>query len=193
MTIVYFALISPSGQGDLMRILTLAVSVSVLSGCASSPSSISAAYISPTTYQNLTCQQIDTEILAVDSKAGDLYHRIKRRSSSDSVYMGVGLLVAWPALLFLSGGKSNDATEYAQLKGSKDALIAARRSCSEVGGYGPRRTDIPGTVHMGRITLVPAETESGMCIIAPASYRGTGSTSSPVITSGMPRCSSLGQ
>src|SRR4029078_8445045 len=98
-----------------MRVVTLSVCASLLSACASSTSSIQAAYVSPATYQNLSCEQIDTEILAVDTKANELYHRINRRSTNDAIYMGVGLLLAWPALLFLSGGKSHEATQYGQL------------------------------------------------------------------------------
>jgi hypothetical protein len=50
---------------------------------------------------------------------------------------------------------------------------------------------VPGTMRIGNITLVPAETPSGVCIIAPANYVGTGSVTRPAITSGTPRCSSL--
>jgi hypothetical protein len=139
----------------------------------------------------MTCDQIDTEIYAVDTKANDLYHRLNRRADGDAWKMGIGLIVAWPALLFLSGGDGPQATEYAQLKGSKDALIAARRTCADRSGRVSARGEIPGTVHYGQITLVPAETATGMCIIAPASYRGTGAQNSPAITGGMPRCSSL--
>ena len=175
-----------------MRVVTLSVCAALLSGCASSPSGIQAAYVSPATYQNLSCEQIDTEIMAVDAKANELYHRINRRSSNDSIYMGVGLLLAWPALLFLSGGKSHEAAQYGQLKGSKDALIAARRDCTHQASTTASRTgEMPGTMHIGNITLVPAETPSGVCIIAPANYVGTGSVTRPAITTGTPRCSSL--
>jgi hypothetical protein len=176
-----------------MRVVTLSVCAALLTGCASSTSSIQAAYVSPATYQSLSCEQIDTEILAVDTKADDLYQRINRRSTNDSIYMGVGLLLAWPALLFLSGGKSHEATQYGQLKGTKDALIAARRDCTYKTSTIAARTmgEVPGTTRIGNITVVPAETPSGVCIIAPANYVGTGSLSRPTITSSTPRCSSL--
>lgn len=38
------------------------------------------------------------------------------------------------------------------------------------------------------VALVPAKTASGFCILAPNSYRGTGSKSRPIVTSAMPRC-----
>jgi hypothetical protein len=143
------------------------------------------------TFSNLTCDQIDTEIYAVDTKANDLYHRLNHRANGDAWKMGIGLIVAWPALLFLSGGDGAEAAEYAQLKGQKDALIAARRNCAERSGRIASSGEIPGTVHYGRIALVPAETPSGICVIAPANYRGTGAQNSPAITLAMPRCSSL--
>ncbi|MCH8614878.1 hypothetical protein LZ016_01995 [Sphingomonas sp. SM33] len=172
-------------------VVSLVASAALLSGCATSPTKISAAYVSPTTYQNLTCHQIDTEIMAVDTKANELYHRLKRRSSNDSWAMGVGLLVAWPALLFLSGGNGPQAGEYASLKGQKDALIEARRHCEDVQGTRTLAGDIPGTLHYGRVTLVPATTPSGMCIIAPADYVGTGAKNMPAVTTTMPRCDSF--
>lgn len=176
-----------------MRVVSAICCAALLGGCATSPSNISAAYVSPVTYQSMTCEQIDAELYAVDAKANDLARRIQSRSNADKWYMGVGLIVAWPALLFLSGGKSNEAAEYGQLKGSRDALIGARRSCANsAGSQMTQRGETPGTVHFGKITLVPAATASGMCIIAPANYVGTGAKNAPPITKGMPRCSDLG-
>ena len=174
-----------------MRVVSAFVCAAVLSGCASSPARISAAYVSPLAYRNLTCDDIDTEIYAVDNKATDLYRRLKHRANGDAWKMGVGVFVAWPALLFLSGGNGEQATEYAQLKGQKDALIEARRHCSGTKYGSASAGEIPGTVHMGKITLVPADTPSGICIIAPASYRGTGAQNSPAISTAMPRCSNV--
>ena len=36
--------------------------------------------------------------------------------------MGVGLVLFWPALIFLEGGDGPEAAEYAQLKGNYEAL-----------------------------------------------------------------------
>jgi hypothetical protein len=174
-----------------MRVMSLLVGASLLCGCATSPTNISAAYVSPLTFTNLTCDQVDTEIMATDTKAADLYGRLKHRANGDAWKMGVGLLVTWPALLFLSGGNGPEASEYAMLKGQKDALIDARRHCSGI-KYGPATTnEMPGTVHMGRVTLVPATTATGFCIIAPAGYVGTGASNMPAVTTAMPRCSSM--
>jgi len=48
----------------------------------------------------------------------------------------------------------------------------------------------PGVKSLGAdVWLYPAPTTSGHCIQAPADYRGTGSSSRPAITGGLPRCS----
>lgn len=41
------------------------------------------------------------------------------------------------------------------------------------------------------IVKVPAETASGYCLRAPASYMGTGSSSRPPVTPALPRCENL--
>jgi hypothetical protein len=38
------------------------------------------------------------------------------------------------------------------------------------------------------VVKVPAETASGYCLQAPASYMGTGSLSRPPVTAALPRC-----
>jgi hypothetical protein len=174
-----------------MRVVTVAACVAVRAGCAPSPTRIQAAYVSPAMYNNLTCDQVDTEIMAVDSKAEEMYRRLKHVSNSDAWKMGIGLLVTWPALLFLSGGDGADAAAYAQLKGQKDALIDARRHCASHTLTGTAAGEIPGTIHYGKVTIVPAKTPSGLCIIAPANYVGTGAANMPAITNAMLRCSDL--
>ena len=45
----------------------------------------------------------------------------------------------------------------------------------------------PVTLSPG-IVKVPAETATGYCLQAPANYVGTGSTTRPAVTTGLPRC-----
>lgn len=50
----------------------------------------------------------------------------------------------------------------------------------------------PGVKQLGPdIWLYPAPAASGYCIQAPADYQGSGSSSRPAITGGMPRCSNV--
>lgn len=110
-----------------------AVAVVVLvSGCASSPDKIDAAYVSPLKYRDYDCDQIALEMDYVGQRTNKLYARLKSERTADNVQMGVGLLVFWPALFFLEGGDGPEAAEYAQLKGEYEALRenAVQRKCA---------------------------------------------------------------
>jgi hypothetical protein len=116
----------------MKRFVGIAATVSIcLSGCATSPNRISAAYVSPLKYQNYDCQQIGFEQANVERRTNELYHRLKNRNNSDNWMMGIGLLVAWPALLFMKGNNGAENTEYAQLKGDYEALrtVSVQRKC----------------------------------------------------------------
>jgi hypothetical protein len=104
----------------------------LLAGCATSPSHISAAYVSPLKYASYDCDQLTAELDAVDHRRDALFASIKKRAKGDSVKMGIGLFVAWPALLFLKGNDDTQNVEYAQLKGDHDALVEAgvRQKCN---------------------------------------------------------------
>jgi hypothetical protein len=102
----------------------LAASV-MLSACATAPSKITAAYVSPLKFENYDCSQVAVEQASVEQRTNVLYHNLKSRNNSDKWMMGVGLLVAWPALLFMKGNNSAENAEYAQLKGDYEALRQA--------------------------------------------------------------------
>ena len=102
----------------------LSVSV-MLSACATHPNKISAAYVSPVKYQTYDCQQVGLEQSNIEQRTNVLYHRLKGRNNSDKWMMGIGLVVAWPALLFMKGNNGAENTEYAQLKGEYEALRQA--------------------------------------------------------------------
>lgn len=166
-----------------------------LAGCATSPSKIEAAYVSPLKYRNLSCDEVAIEQAAVETKAAALHKRLKRKADTDTFEMTAGLVLVWPMLFFLEGGDGPEATEYAQLKGERDALATAARSCNTTVAS---RTVSGRTVRVGAdgniisgVALLPAKTASGFCVLAPPGYVGTGSLSSPVITSGQPRCEAI--
>lgn len=94
----------------------------ILSGCATSPNKISAAYVSPAKYQSFDCSQVAAEQAGVEQRTNALYHSLKKRNTNDKWMMGVGMLVAWPALFFLKGNNGVQNAEYAQLKGEYEAL-----------------------------------------------------------------------
>ena len=104
------------------KILAVAVTVCLLTACASSPDKIDAAYVSPLKYQNYDCDQIALEMDYVGQRTTKLYTRLKKERNKDNAQMGVGLVLFWPALFFLEGGDGPEAAEYSQLKGEFEAL-----------------------------------------------------------------------
>lgn len=95
-----------------------------ISACAESPNSVRSDYVSPAMYANMSCQQLAVEAHNVSNAAHDAAGIQRRHQTRDAVATTAGLVVFWPALLFIHG---NDATtsEIAQLKGQMQAIEAA--------------------------------------------------------------------
>ena len=66
-------------------------------------------------------------------KAQELHGSLKKKADNDQAQTALSLIF-WPSLLFLEGGDGPQATEYAQLKGERDALedSAIQKNCSIV-------------------------------------------------------------
>lgn len=105
-----------------VKCVMLVSAFATVSACATNPNKIAASYVSPMKYENYDCQQVAVEQAGIEERTNVLYHNLKSRNNSDKWMMGVGLLVAWPALLFMKGNNSAENAEYAQLKGNYDAL-----------------------------------------------------------------------
>lgn len=105
-----------------MRKYALVVVMAFLGGCASSPDDITASYISPITYKDYDCDQIGLELQRVTRRAGELHGNLDKKAGADAAQTAIGAVVFWPALFFLEGGDGPDATEYARLKGEREAL-----------------------------------------------------------------------
>ena len=98
-------------------ILTTIVAAGVLGGCASKSSEISAAYVSPISYQSYTCQQLGMEAQAISAKAAELSGAQDQKRTNDQIATGVAIVVFWPAA-FLVGGDGQVAAQLAQLRAS---------------------------------------------------------------------------
>lgn len=101
-----------------------------LGACASHTNEIAAAYISPLEYDDYSCKQINAEISRVSRRANQVAAEVNDNASGDSVAMGVGLILFWPALFFIDGD-TPQAQEYAELKGRFTALedVAIKKNC----------------------------------------------------------------
>lgn len=102
----------------------------VVSGCAQKSENIQATYVSPMQYQSYSCKQLEMEISRVSRRVSEVTGQQDSQASKDSVAMGVGLVLFWPALFFLIGDDKKE--ELARLKGEYEALeqSAIQKNCS---------------------------------------------------------------
>ena len=105
------------------------VLVVLLSACASKSDKIDASYVSPLAYSDHNCHQIKQELLRVNRKVLEVTKTQDKIASNDSVAMGVGLVLFWPALFFIEGSDKSD--ELARLKGEYEAIeqTAIQKGC----------------------------------------------------------------
>lgn len=113
-----------------MKALALAA-LPLLAACASNPSEIQPAYVSPVKYQDYTCEQLSAELRAVESRMIALHNELKSERATDETQTAVGLILFWPALLLLEGGDGPEAAEYARLKGEYTALLTNAGRCTD--------------------------------------------------------------
>lgn len=104
------------------KILGALLAGSMLGGCATAPDEIRTASVSPLKYKDYSCDQIVQEMSYTSEETNRLYTALDKKASDDSVAMGVGMVLFWPALFFLEGGDGPEAAEYSQLKGEYKAL-----------------------------------------------------------------------
>ncbi len=108
-----------------MRYLLLIILTLLLFSCASPPEDLGTAYVSPAQYTSYDCEQLSSSLANKNRRLNSLYSSLRAEAKADNWQMGVGLLVAWPALLFLEGGDDARAEEYRQLKGEVEAMSEA--------------------------------------------------------------------
>jgi hypothetical protein len=106
----------------IYRWLVLIISFIFVVGCASQPEKLQTSHVSTVKYNHYECEQIAAEILSVERRRNELYISLKSEADTDVTQMWVGMLLLWPALLFLEGGDGAEAAEYSQLKGEYAAL-----------------------------------------------------------------------
>jgi hypothetical protein len=100
-----------------------------MTACAEHSRNIQASYVSPVQYQEYSCKQIRGEMMRVSHKVNEVAGVQDKTASNDSVAMGVGLVLFWPALFFMAGHDQH--VELAELKGQYDALqeVAIQKDC----------------------------------------------------------------
>lgn len=116
-----------------IRVLAAIGTAAIAAGCASRAENITAAYVSPVLYENLSCQQLAREATNVSARAQQAAGIQNKKSGQDAAVMTVGLVLFWPALLFTQGDGAQ-AAEVARLKGEMEAIETAsnRKGCGIV-------------------------------------------------------------
>lgn len=115
------------------KIACLVVVALVVSGCSSRSDKISAQYVSPLQYQSYNCNQIRMEMQRLGRRVNEVAGVQDSEATKDSVAMGVGLVLFWPALFFMIG--KDQEQELSRLKGEYEALeqAAIQKDCNVAG------------------------------------------------------------
>lgn len=108
-------------------VITSLLALASLAACADKSDQISASFVSPTTYQTLTCTQLAGEAQMVSNRAAQAIAAQDKKASDDAVAVGVGAVLFWPALFMIKGDGAASA-EVARLKGEKIAIEQASRA-----------------------------------------------------------------
>tara|TARA_B100001964_G_scaffold217040_1_gene256790 strand:- start:823 stop:1449 length:627 start_codon:yes stop_codon:yes gene_type:complete len=110
----------------------LVAGVMFLSSCASPPTEIMPAYVSPLQYEKYDCSQIGMEMERVSRRLNEVHVAVQQRRNKDSKNMAVGMILFWPSLFFIKGD-GPEAVEFARLQGEMQALekIAIRKKCDQ--------------------------------------------------------------
>jgi len=108
----------------------LIISSFLLASCASSSNKISATYVSPLQYHSYDCDQVGMEMMRVSRRVNQVAGVQDAQATKDSVALGVGLVLFWPALFFMIGKDQKE--ELGRLKGEYEALesTAIAKKCN---------------------------------------------------------------
>ena len=104
------------------KLFVVAMVCFLLTGCATPPNKITATYVSPMEYVALSDEEVIAELNRVSRKLREVSGVQQAEADKDGVALGVGLVLFWPALLFMIG--PDEESEIASLKGQYEALEA---------------------------------------------------------------------
>ncbi len=102
------------------RLLGVSICIAQV-GCASQPGSIEPSYISPTTYQSWSCDQLLDERLRLSKEVERVSGLQRENANADTAMMTVGVILLWPVLFGLAATKDRKV-ELGRLKGEYDAV-----------------------------------------------------------------------
>ncbi len=117
---------------DFMKKTVIATCCAALmvAGCATRAANVTAQYVTPIQYSNYSCEQVRTELVQISARVREVSGQQDRKASNDALATGVGIVLFWPALIFLMSG--DHAAELSNLKGHYEALTitARQKNCA---------------------------------------------------------------
>lgn len=155
-----------------LRRLVAGLACTAQMGCASSPDSVEARYVSPNTYQNWTCEQLVEERTRLTGEVQRVSGLQRENANADVAMMTVGIIIFWPMLFGLAATKDRK-DELGRLKGEYDAvdLSIRTRPCTAPTPAGV--PSVPG------VPAAPApETKAATMTRVDGAWRGKGRTDS---------------
>lgn len=115
--------------------LTRFIAVSFLTvltaiSCSTKSDRIEPAFVSPLEFQDFGCDEIEAEKRRILYILNKTIRQQDREATKDKMAVGAGVLLAWPAYIFVVG--DDKKKEVAELKGTYDALTqaAADKNCN---------------------------------------------------------------
>lgn len=120
----------PANRRPLMqysRRLLAVIACASQAACASQPQNIEARYVSPTVYQNWSCDQLFDERTRLTKEVDRVSGLQRENANADTAMMTVGIIVLWPVLLGLAATKDRKE-ELGRLKGEYDAVDLSSRT-----------------------------------------------------------------
>ena len=103
--------------------ITIIAAAFAITGCATPPDQIGAAYTSPAAYTGYTCGHLNDEAARINARLGAASAQQSAQADSDATMTAIALLVFWPAALAIGGNDHGSAI--AQLRGEAEAVTAA--------------------------------------------------------------------
>lgn len=145
----------------------IAIVSTQLMGCARSPESIEARYVSPNTYNNWTCEQLFEERIRLSKEVERVSGLQRENANADAAMMTVGLIILWPMLFGLAATKDRK-DELGRLKGEYDAVDTSMKG---------KQCTMPAPGQQSVPLSASAETASAMAAAA-GTYKGKGKADS---------------
>jgi PKD repeat protein len=172
----------PAASRALRKAVCVLVAAAQVTGCAKSPDSIDAKYVSPQQYQNWTCDQLAEEKIRLTREVDRVAGLQRENANADTAMMAVGLIILWPALLGLAATRDRK-DELGRLKGEYEAVDASlkTKACtlapptSTVASAAPTPVDAAATASVAGTYKGTGKTDS-WCLAPTLNVTVTGST-----------------